>query len=155
MIRFEKVLCWAPPVFGDDNTLFEWQAAMMRTYMIKIMKDDTTPFKPKYYNLEAGKVITVDHVARFYGAALARMLTGSRSMDQMFCSQEWFNAVPPFQESMPLDALREMNCCLHWVDHWDEDGWDEVYNDIKQEAGEETAQHCKKFSMVEDAYNQR
>jgi hypothetical protein len=82
---------WCLPQFGDDNeTLFGFQAARMRNYMIKRIADGWTP---KYYLY--GKVIAADHVARFYGACLAKMLMGNRLMNQIFCSREFFNAVPP------------------------------------------------------------
>ena len=73
-IRFEKVFEWCLPRFGDDNqSLFEFQAARMRNYMTKRIADGWTP---KYYRWD--RVITADHVARFYdGATLAKMLMGN------------------------------------------------------------------------------
>jgi hypothetical protein len=90
-IRFEKVFEWCLPRFGVDGTttLFEWQAARMRNYMTYRIAHGWTP---KYYTWE--KVITADHVARFYGACLAKMLMGNQSISQIFCSREFFNAVP-------------------------------------------------------------
>jgi hypothetical protein len=79
-IRFKKVFEWCLPQFGDDNseTLFEFQAARMRNYMTKRIADGWTP---KYYLYN--RIITVDHVARFYGACLAKMLMGNRSINQI------------------------------------------------------------------------
>jgi hypothetical protein len=43
-IRFEKVFEWCLPRFGDDNeTLFKFQAARMRNYMIERIADGWTP----------------------------------------------------------------------------------------------------------------
>ena len=75
-IRFENVFRWCLPVFGDDDdetSLFEFQAARMRNYMRKRMVADG--WKPKYYT--GDKVITGDHVARFYGVCLAKMFMGN------------------------------------------------------------------------------
>jgi hypothetical protein len=43
------------------------------------------------------KVITGDHVARFYGACLGKMLTGGRSIDQIFSTREIFEAVHQYK----------------------------------------------------------
>jgi hypothetical protein len=102
-IRYEKVLEWCLlPQFGDDNeSLFEFQAARMQNYMKKqIMGNGWTP---KYYILN--KVITADNVARFYGACLGKMLVGNRSIEQIFCTREIFNAVPSFQGRFPLEPI--------------------------------------------------
>ena len=71
-IRFEKVFQWCLPRFGDDDdqSLFEFQAARMRNYMRKRVLEDG--YKPRYY--KGDRVITGDHVARFYGACLCRMI---------------------------------------------------------------------------------
>ena len=86
-IQFEKVLRWSLPRFGDDDdvSLFEWQAARMRNYMTMLIED--RGYKPRYYNPDKGKTITGDHVARFYGALLGKMLSGSPSNIQMFSTR--------------------------------------------------------------------
>jgi hypothetical protein len=74
-IRYKKVFQWCLPRYGDDDDekhLFEFQAARMRNYMRKRVVEDG--FKPWYYT--GDKVITGDHVARFYGACLCRMNSG-------------------------------------------------------------------------------
>jgi hypothetical protein len=57
-IRFEKVFEWLLPRFGDgnDETLFEFQAARMRNYMRKRIVEDG--WTPKYYF--GDRVITAD-----------------------------------------------------------------------------------------------
>ena len=153
-IQFEKVFRWALPRFGED-TLFEWQAARMRNYMTKLIKEED--YKPRFYKPDKGKVITGDHVARFYGCLLAKMLAGNPSDRQAFSSREVFNAVEPIKNSMTLNAVQDLKRCLHFSDDWedDDDDWDEEYTDCKIEAPDGTAQHRKKFSMLEDAYNRR
>ena len=59
---------------GTSVEVRGWQVARMRSYMVKIRKEG---HKPMYYNPEAD---TGDHLARFYGAALARMLTGEADL---------------------------------------------------------------------------
>jgi hypothetical protein len=73
-IWFEKVLKWALPQFGDDDNecLSEFQAARMQNFMRKRIAEG---WVPKYYN-SLDKVIIADHVARFYGASLAKMPMG-------------------------------------------------------------------------------
>jgi hypothetical protein len=73
-IRYDKVFEWALPRFWDDEqTLFEFQAARMRNYMRKRIVEDG--WTPKYYT--GDRVITGDHVTRFYGACLAEMFMGN------------------------------------------------------------------------------
>jgi hypothetical protein len=111
-ITYEKVFEWCLPRFGDDNseTLFEFQAARMRNYMTKQVQEDE--WTPKYYHYE--DVIKANHVARFYGACLDKMLMGNRSIEQIFCTREIFNAVPPIQASMTKNALEDLTACLHY-----------------------------------------
>ena len=51
----------------------------------RIIEDGRTP---KFYTWD--KVIMEDHVARFYGAMLAKMLNGNQLIDQIFCSRETY-----------------------------------------------------------------
>jgi hypothetical protein len=112
-IRYEKVFEWCLPRYGDDNqTLFELQAARMRNYMTKRIVEDQ--WTPKYYHKE--ECITGDHVARFHGACLGKMLMGNRSIQQIFCTREIFNAVPSIQASMTKNALEDLTGCLHYSD---------------------------------------
>ena len=85
------------------------------------------------------------------------MLTGSRSINQMFCTREIFNAVPPIQESMPKNALEDLTSCLNYSDDWDPIGdldWDEVYDDPKVVAPPHAARHRVKHGILEDCYIQ-
>ena len=47
-IRFDRVLEWTLPTFGENNeiSLFEWQSAQMRKYMIYIIKKKG--YKPRH-----------------------------------------------------------------------------------------------------------
>jgi hypothetical protein len=79
-IRFKKVFEWCLPMYGDDEeSLSEYQAARMRNYMRKQIVEDG--WTPKYYTWD--KVITADHVTRFYGACLAKMFMGNRSINRI------------------------------------------------------------------------
>ena len=159
-IRFENVFKWTLPRFGTNgkDNLFEWQAARMRNYMTKLIKDPIRPYKPRHYKPHKDRVITASHVARFYGCIIAKMLAGNPSITDMFCTREVFNAVEPVKNCMTLDAMKDLSRCLHFSDDWEEDDeedWDEHYKDVKVEPDENTALHRRKFSMVEDAYNRR
>jgi hypothetical protein len=115
-IRYEKVFEWCLPRFGDDNqTLFEYQAARMQNYITKIIVEDG--WTPKYYHREG--CITGDHVARFYGACLGKMLMDNQSIQQIFCTRGIFNAVPSIQASMTKNALEDITGCLHYSDDWE------------------------------------
>jgi hypothetical protein len=141
-IRYEKVFRWCLPQYGEDNdeSLFEFQAARMRNYMRKrVVEED---YKPRYYT--GGKVITGDHVARFYGACLGRMLNGGRSIDQIFSTGEILDAVPSIEASMTKGALEDLTTCLHYSDDWDPEDdvvWDDIYDDLKVVPPSSTASH--------------
>ena len=122
-IRCEKVLWWCLPLFGgdddDDNddqtSLFEFQAACMRNNMRKRMVEDG--WKSKFYT--GDKVITGNHVARFYGVCLAKMLMRYRSINQIISTRGIFDAVPSVQASMTKNALEDLTTSLHYSDDWD------------------------------------
>ena len=152
-IRYEKVFQWCLPRYGDDDeSLFEFQAARMRNYMKKRVVEEG--YKPRYYT--GDKVITGDHVARFYGACLGKMLTGGRSIEQIFSTREIFDAVPSIQAAMTKGALEDLTACLHYIDDWDPKDnsvWDDTYDDPKVEAHVSTASHRLKHGLLEDGYN--
>jgi hypothetical protein len=79
-IRYKKVFEWCSPRFGDgEESLLEFQAARMRNYMRwRIVEDGWTP---KYYI--DNRVITADHVTRFYGACLAKMFMSNQSINRI------------------------------------------------------------------------
>jgi hypothetical protein len=79
-IRYERVFEWMLPRFGENReiTFFEFVAARMRNYMVHIQR--AQEFKPKFYNPAIGLTIQADHVARFYGVHMARMLAGFPSI---------------------------------------------------------------------------
>ena len=100
-IRYDKVLEWTLPRFGDDDelNLWEWQAARMRNYMTYLIKHRS--FKPRYYNPTEGIVITADHVCRFYGCTLARAQTGNNSINEIWSTRNVLKSVASIKESMP------------------------------------------------------
>jgi hypothetical protein len=152
-ILYEKVFEWTLPRFGDDEqTLFEFQAARMQNYMPKRIVEDG--WTPKYYT--GDWVITADHVTRFYGACLAKMFTGNRSINQIFCTREIFNAVPSIQASMKKNAMEDLTSCLHYSDNWELMGdgiWSDAYDDPRVIADPFTAMHWLKHGRLEDGYN--
>ena len=44
---------------------------------------------------------------------LAKILMGNQSVDQMFCSKEYFNEVPPIQASMPKNEPKDSTSCWY------------------------------------------
>ena len=155
-ISFEKILMWSLPNFEDEN-LFEWQAGRMRNCMTKTMNDPDVRCKPRHCRPINGKAITGDHVARFCGVLLGRMFDGNPSMNQMFSTRDMFDACEPVKQSVTLDCFKDLIRCLHFSDDWDDDDeqWDTLYTDPKQEPGEDTAAHRRKFSILEDGCNRR
>jgi hypothetical protein len=153
-IRFEKVFQWCLPRYGDNDeqTLFEFQADRMRNYMRKrVLQDNWTP---KYYT--GDRIITADHVARFYGACMAKMLMGNRSIRQIFSTRDIFDAVPSIQEAMTKNCLEDLTACLHYSDDWeidDDEDWDLMYPCPQVEAEPGTAHHRLKHGRLEDGYN--
>jgi hypothetical protein len=152
-IRYEKVFECCLPRFGDDDqSLFTFQAARMRNYMMKRMVEDG--WNPRYYT--GKQLITGDHVTRFYGACLAKIFMGNRSINQIFCTSEIFNAVPSIQAAMTKNAMEDLTSCLHYSDDWELMGdgvWADTYADAKVEADESTASHRLKHGILEDGYN--
>ena len=111
-------------------------------------------YKPRYY--KGDKVITGDHVARFYGACLCRMIHGGRSIEQIFSTREIMDAVPSIRESMTKSCLEDLTTCLHYSDDWDPEcgsDWDDIYDDPKVPAPPGTAKHRLKHGLLEDGYN--
>jgi hypothetical protein len=124
----------------------------MQNYMTKRIVEEA--WRPKYYI--GDRVITTDHVTRFYGACLAKMFMGNRSINQIFCTREIFNAVPSIQASMTKNAMEDLTGCLHYSDDWDimgEGDWDDIYDDPKVIADPFTASHRLKHGRLEDGYN--
>ena len=115
-------------------------------------------WKPRYYCNNGNGEITTDHVSRFYGACLAKMLVGNRSIKQMFCTREIFDAVPSVQHSLTKNCYEDLVSCLHYSDDWDfmgdEGVWEDFYDDPKVCSDPtKTATHRMKHGLLEDGYN--
>jgi hypothetical protein len=124
----------------------------MINYMKKRVLEEG--YKPRYYI--GDKPIIGDHVARFYGACLGKMLSGGRSITHIFSTREIFDAVPSIQAAMTKSALEDLTACLHYSDNWDpkdDSVWDDAYKDAKVVADEWTAPHRLKHGRLEDGYN--
>jgi hypothetical protein len=135
----------------DNTDYFKWILAQMRKYMLHIIQKKG--FKPTYYNYNPsiGLVVTADHVARFYGCHMARMLQCFPSIPETWSTQEPLDAIGPVNESMPHDAYTFLD---DWSDEDDED-WDNIYEDAKFEPLPEVERHRKKYEHIEDGYNKR
>ena len=84
------------------------------------------------------------------------MLSGGRSIEQIFSTREIFDAVPSIQASMTKSALEDLTACLHYSDDWecDDGDWDDSYDDANVEADPSTtASHRLKPGLLKDWYN--
>ena len=132
-ICFHKVMEFCLPRFVDpevgQQSLWEWQAARMRNYMVYLIVHHS--YKPKYYDLmgdgktEEFKYITADHIARFYGVMMARIWSNNSSIDNMWSIRKILDTVPFVKESMPQDAYKDLYRCMHFVDDWEADSGSE------------------------------
>ena len=88
---------------------------------------------------------------------MARMLSGSGSVEDMWSTRDSFSAVPAIKECMTQDAFKDLCRCMHFADDWEEDDerWAEVYDDEKEEVDDSTAKHRRKFGQLEDGYTNR
>ena len=77
---------WILPRFGNDDneTTYAWQAARKQNYMTKKVVEDG--WIPKSYQYE--DTTQPDHVARFYGTCLTKILMGNQLVNQIYCSRE-------------------------------------------------------------------
>jgi hypothetical protein len=81
---------------------------------------------------------------------------GNRSINQIFCTKEIFNAVPSIQASMTKNAMEDLTSCLHYSGDWELMGdciWSDTYDDSKVIADPFTAVHRLKHGRLEDGYN--
>ena len=163
-IRFERIFEWLLPRFGEDGAIDFWEflAARMRNYMIHIMR--AKDFKPKFYNPKPVDIldkttIRADHVARFFGCHIARMLRGFPSIDETWSTRESLRSIGAVKDSMPQDAYKDIYRCMHFSDDWEEEeenvAWDSVYDDPKYAPSPDAAKHRKKFEHIEDGFNSR
>ena len=85
---------------------------------------------------------------------MGRMLTGNKSVEDIWSTRYAFCAVGPIKESMPADAFQDLCQSMHFADDWEQEdkGWNEIYTDGKEEPAEGTARHHRKFGAVIDAY---
>ena len=86
----------------------------MRNYMQYLIKEKE--YKPRFYNPAKSKVITADHVARYFGVQFARMLCGYTSVDDTWSSREPLFEIGTAVESMPKGAFEDLHRCLHFTD---------------------------------------
>ena len=113
-IRYAKVFEWLLPQYGDDDiqTFWGFLAARMRNYMLHTMR--TKGFKPKYYDpvpidVSDNSVIEADHVTRFFGCNMARMLRGFPSINETWSTRESLDAIGAVKDCMPQDAYKDIH----------------------------------------------
>jgi hypothetical protein len=160
-LRYSRISDDLLPNVGDEH-FYAYLTARARSYMTYLMVQRNIEvqrnWKPRYYKPDEGLIILTDHIARFYGCQLARSNDGfSASNDNSLSTRDPLEAIGPLKECMPRDAFRDMYCCMHFNDDFDEespDEWSDVYFD-KKHSLPATARHRKKFSDVEDTICQR
>ena len=88
---------------------------------------------------------------------LARILTGNRPINDIWSTRHAFIANCTIKENTPQDVFKDLRRCLHFADYWEEDDeiWNKVYEHEKEAAPENTANHRRKFGVLEDGYNRR
>ncbi|KAL3798584.1 hypothetical protein ACHAW5_000574 [Stephanodiscus triporus] len=155
VIRYHLVFEWLLLTFGEEG-FFEFVAGRMQNYMIHIMKDEL--FRPRYFDPMDKKYTQADHVARFFGCQLVRAIKGLSSVNNCWSTHEALDAVGTAKESMPRGAFSDMQQCMHFADDWEEEDkevWDDYFGDVKVESPSDVAHHCRKFAIVEDAFDVR
>ena len=78
-IRFSKVFDWLLPKFEGDDLFYEFIAARMRNYMLRIIS--VQGFKPCHYDPHDDICIAEDHVTRFFGCQLVLAIKGLPSIE--------------------------------------------------------------------------
>jgi hypothetical protein len=90
---------------------------------------------------------------------LLKCLWAIAQLNRSFVQENYSNAVPPIQESMPNNALEDLTICLQYSDDWEcNDDWNDIYDDPKVEADTSMtsmASHRVKHGILEDGYNRR
>ena len=149
-----------------DDDFWEFLAARMRNYMIHIMRAEEKPYKPRHYNpmpdpsnpKDVKKVITANHVARFFGCHMGRMLKGFPSIEETWSTRDSLSAVGPVIESMTQDQYIDIHRCMHFSDDFDAVDaveWDTIYDDPRYAPSPDSPKHQKKYGHIEDGFNYR
>jgi hypothetical protein len=124
--------------------------------MIHIIWNDA--FKLAHFDLFDEKYIPADNIARFFGYQLVRAIKSLPSVDNCWSTRKALDAVGTAKESMPCGAFSDMQRCMHFADNWEEkerDVWNDYFTDVKVESPTEVAHHCRKFAIIEDAFNEQ
>ena len=85
-----------------------------------------------------------------------RAIKGLPLIEDCWSTHEALDAIGTAKESMPGGAFTDMHRCMHFANDWDEedgDIWVDSFTDSKIESPAECAWHCRKFAIVEDAFN--
>lgn len=124
------------PRYGNDD-FWEFLAARMRNYMIHINACRGETYKPRHYNpkpdpsnpKDVKEVITADHVARFFGCHMGRMLKGFPSIDETWSTRDSLFSIAPVVESMTQDQYIDIHRCMHFSDDFEavDAEWGTIY----------------------------
>ena len=107
-------------------------------------------YKPKYYDLcgeKKGNICTevqAHHIACFYGIMMAIIFSSNTSIDNMFSVCKNLDSILCVNETITKDAYKDLYCCMHFVDDWEEDSdeeWQEFFHDTKVVVNDTTAAH--------------
>ena len=137
VIWFSKVMKFYLLWFYTNTVVLvdfrQWQATQKRNYMVVYLTDHRG-FKPKYYYCPRDPInlvhILPHHVCCLYCIYITNLLRDSTSIDKMYSTKEYFDAVGLVKESMPQDSFKDLRWCMHFSDDWDdemEDWWDAYY----------------------------
>ena len=112
-------------------------------------------YKPMHYNPSEGIVITEDHICHFHGEMISRSQSGNKSIEEIWSTRSVHKANWPIKESMTKYAFKDLCRYMQFADDWGEEdeGWDEKYNDVREIIAQGTANHQRKFGMLNDGYN--
>ena len=106
---------------------------------------------PSFYRPLQGDVVTADHITRFLGAHIGRMLRGFPSVRRSWLTRESYDAIPAAKEAMPQGAYEDIFRSLHFIDDWDDDDWEDGNDDLFP-VEEGTAKHRRKHGSLEEAH---
>ena len=104
----DKIREWLLPKFGESG-FYKFIATRMWNHMIFIIIDGT--FKPSHCDPFDEIIISVDHVARFFGCQLVRAIKGLLSVDSCWSTRKALDAVETAKESMPCGAFSDSGAC--------------------------------------------
>ena len=104
--------------------------------------------------MSEGIVINADHICRFHGAMMSPSQSGNKSIEDIWLTRSVHKAKGTIKESTKKYVIKDICQCMHFADDQEEEyeGWDEKYEDVRESIAQGTANHQRKFGMIEDGY---